>query len=186
MPGEIRPKDSRRPWNSIPNIQMKLNMTKLKPAQERFIEDMGSHMVGWGLPRTTGRVYAYLLMRSDPASLDDITSDLGVAKSGASVATRQLVGMGLARSDTERGTRRLRFAALQTIEAIFTARSAQASDLVAKLHEGARAASTPSTRGRLNEMARRMEQLVESMTAQYVRAREARVRDRVVTVRGEP
>ncbi|MBU6422631.1 MAG: transcriptional regulator [Chloroflexota bacterium] len=143
---------------------------KLREPQKRFIEDMGTHMVGWGLPRTTGRVYAYLLLQSAPVSLDDVTSELGVAKSGASVAMRQLLRMGLARSETQRGTRRLLFSGLQTIEAIFTARSAQASDLVDRLREGARAASTASTRARLSEMSRRMEQLVEGMTAQYARA----------------
>lgn len=147
-------------------------MAKLAAAQKRFIEDMGTHMVGWGLPRTTGRVYAYLLLQSGPVSLDDMTSELGVAKSGASVAMRQLVRMGLARSETQRGSRRLLFSGLQTIEAIFTARSAQASDLVDRLREGARVAPTASTRGRLSEMARRMDQLVQAMTAQYVRAHE--------------
>jgi DNA-binding transcriptional regulator GbsR (MarR family) len=153
---------------------MQLNMSKITAAQRRFVEDMGTHMVGWGLPRTTGRTYAYLLIHSGAASLDDITADLGVAKSGASVAVRQLVRMGLARSEAQRGTRRLLFSGLNTIEAIFTARSAQALDLVERLREGARVAPTPSTRERLAEMARRMDQLVGAMTAQYARARQVR------------
>lgn len=39
----------------------------LSAAQRRYIEGMGQAMAGWGLPRTTGRIYAYLLLRADPA-----------------------------------------------------------------------------------------------------------------------
>ena len=46
---------------------------------------MGEQMVSWNLPRTTGRVWAYLLMRGESAVLDEIARDLDIAKSGASV-----------------------------------------------------------------------------------------------------
>src|ERR1700687_3770665 len=99
-------------------------------------------MVGWNLPRTTGRVWAYLLLRGEPAVLDDITRDLDVAKSGASVGARQLVAFGLARSTGERGSRGVLFAALDRLDAMFAARSESARALQRLLHEGARAAST--------------------------------------------
>ena len=75
--------------------------------ERRFVEDMGRLMVAWSLPRTTGRVYAYLLLRPEAATLDQIAKELGVAKSGASVATRQLVSFGMAQAHGERGSRRL-------------------------------------------------------------------------------
>ncbi len=134
-------------------ILIEQNMPNVNGARERFIEDMGEHMVGWGLPRTTGRVYAYLLIHSRPASLDEIARDLGVAKSGVSVATRQLVSFGLARSSGERGSRRLLFTALRDPRAIFAARNALATDLIVLLHQGARVATTPSTRTHLTQMA---------------------------------
>jgi len=124
-----------------------------RAAQDRFIDSMGAHMLGWGLPRTTGRVYAYLLIRNKPAGLDEIARDLGVAKSGVSVATRQLVSFGLARGSGERGSRRLLFSALRDPRAIFQARTALASELIALLHEGARVAPTPATKAHLTEMA---------------------------------
>jgi len=84
--------------------------------QRHFVDDMGQQMVSWGLARTTGRIYAYLLLQSAPVSLDQIARDLQVAKSGASVSTRHLLGFGLARSSGEVGTRRLRYAANYDLE----------------------------------------------------------------------
>jgi predicted transcriptional regulator len=121
--------------------------------QQRFIEDMGQLMVGWGLPRTTGRAYAYLLLRPEPATLDQIAADLGVAKSGASVATRQLVQFGMARTFGEGGgTRRLRYDALYDLDAIIAARTAQTLAFFDRLHEGARAAGTPSVKRKITAM----------------------------------
>lgn len=144
----------------------------MRAAQARFVEDMGEHMLGWGLPRTTGRVYAYLLLRTEPVSLDDITRDLGVAKSGASVATRQLVRFGLARGVAERGSRRLLFTGLRTVEAIFAARTAQSVDLVQRLREGAKVASAHDAREGLNSMAGELESIIRQFRAQFTRARE--------------
>lgn len=120
--------------------------------QQRFVEDMGQLMVGWGLPRTTGRVYAYLLLRPEPATLDQIAADLGVAKSGASVATRQLMQFGMARTFGEGGTRRLRYDALYELDAIIAARTAQTLAFFDRLHEGARVAGTPSVKRKITAM----------------------------------
>jgi DNA-binding transcriptional regulator GbsR (MarR family) len=132
-------------------------------AQERFVDDMGQHMVAWGLPRTTGRIYAYLLLRPTPATLDEVARDLGVAKSGASVATRQLIAFGLARSFGERGSRRLRYDALYDVRAIVAARAAQTVGLFDLLREAARVASSPSIKRQLA----RMTSALESMFSQF-------------------
>ncbi len=126
-------------------------------AQQRYIEGMGGVMVRWGLPRTTGRIYAYLLLRREPASLDEIARDLRVAKSGASVATRQLVGMGLARSYGEPGTRRLCYDALYDLEAIIAARTAQTLALFDRLREGADVATDATVKRKLKAMTNALE-----------------------------
>ena len=71
-------------------VQLKQNVVHGGAARDQFIEDLGHTMVAWGLTRTTGRIYAYLLLRSAPASLDEMAEELDIAKSGASVAARQL------------------------------------------------------------------------------------------------
>src|SRR5260221_12602517 len=109
---------------------------KLNVRQSQFVERLGQTMVGWSLSRTMGRTYAYLLLRADAASLDEITAELDVAKSGASVAARHLVAVGLARPVGERGTRRIRYEALLDIEAVFAARNAQTPGFLEHVREG--------------------------------------------------
>jgi hypothetical protein len=87
-----------------------LNMSTITEAQSTFIEDMGQMMVGWGIARTTGRIYAYLLLRKESATLDDL-------------------------------------------EAMTSARTQQMHQLVARLRQGARAASGSQSRQRLVVMA---------------------------------
>jgi DNA-binding transcriptional regulator GbsR (MarR family) len=122
-------------------------------AQMTFVEDMGQLMVGWGIPRNTGRIYAYLLLQRDLATLDDIAADLSIAKSGVSVASRQLAKLGLARAVGEPGSRRVRYEALDNIDSIIAARTAQMNDLVLRLRQGARVASGGTGRQRLQAMA---------------------------------
>jgi len=144
---------------------MKQNKIKMTAAQHDFVDHIGQQMVGWNLPRTTGRVWAYLLMRGGPAVLDDIARDLDVAKSGASVGARQLVAFGLARSTGERGSRRVLFSAIENMEAMFAARSESARSLQRVLREGARAASTSGTRTTLTDMASGIEEILERESA---------------------
>lgn len=80
-------------------------------AESRFMDDMASLMAPWGWQRHVGRMYAYLLLAEEPASLDRIAADLGIAKSNASVAARVLEQFGNARRHTEPGSKRIRYSA---------------------------------------------------------------------------
>ncbi len=75
-------------------------------ARRRFIEDCGRFFAQWGLGPTLGRIWGYLLLSSEPASLDLIAGDLGISKSSASVTTRQLEQFLLARRSGQPGSRR--------------------------------------------------------------------------------
>ena len=147
---------------------MKLNMR-----QSQFVERLGQTMVGWGLSRTMGRTYAYLLLRADAASLDEITTELGIAKSGASIAARQLVAVGLARATGERGTRRIRYEALLDIEAVFAARNAQTRVFLEHVREGA-AVAPSGPRRQLALVGSQIEELLEELPPLIKRIRERR------------
>ena len=129
-------------------------------AQKTFIEDMGQLMVGWGIPRNTGRIYAFLLLQRAPATLDDIATELRMAKSGASVASRQLANLGLARVAGQPGSRRVLYEALYNLESIFAARATQMNDLVTRLRQGARVAAGAQGRQRLQTMADWCEEMI--------------------------
>jgi DNA-binding transcriptional regulator GbsR (MarR family) len=135
---------------------------------------MGQHMVGWGIPRNTGRIYAYLLLQDGPASLDQIAVDLEVAKSGASVGARQLVALGMVRAIGERGSRRVLYAALYTLEAIFAARSANAVELRTRLRQGAEASPPGTSRDQLGEMADMLQEFIDLAPEVFRQLRERR------------
>ena len=67
-------------------------------------------MAPWGWPSPVGRIYAYLLLRVEPATLDQIAADLGMSKSNASVAARTLEHCGNARRHSEPGSKRIYYA----------------------------------------------------------------------------
>lgn len=146
----------------------------LDGARHQFIEDLGQTMVTWGLSRTTGRIYAYLLLRTAPASLDEMTAELDIAKSGASVASRQLVAIGLARALGARGSRRLLYQALLDADAIMVARNAQTRLFADRLRQGAHAAGPGLARRRLEEMAGIVEDLSAELPALIRRVHERR------------
>ena len=148
------------------------NTESLTPAQRAFANDMGQHMVGWGLPRTTGRVYAYLLLQDAPVDLDRICSALEVARSAASVATRQLVHFGMARAMGVRGTRRLVYEALHGLEAMFSARNAQTLALIQQFQHGVRAAPPGAVQERLTQMATTLQRFLDEVPALLARMRD--------------
>jgi DNA-binding transcriptional regulator GbsR (MarR family) len=147
---------------------------KLTEEQHRFIEDMGQHMVGWGIPRNTGRIYAYLLLQDGPASLDQIAADLEVGKSSVSVGARQLVAFGMVRAIGERGSRRVLYAGLYSLEAIFAARSANAVELQARLREGAEASPPGPGREQLGDMAEMLQEFIDQAPEVFRQLRERR------------
>ncbi|MDE2403644.1 MAG: hypothetical protein KGM17_02875 [Sphingomonadales bacterium] len=80
-------------------------------AQQRFIDDFAQMLTAWGMPLTCGRLYAWLLLAPGPVTLDEFAEALGISKSNASMAARDLEGIGMARRLTERGSKRIRYEA---------------------------------------------------------------------------
>jgi len=79
--------------------------------QQRFIDDFAQLLVAWGMPMTAGRLYAWLLLAPGPVTLDEFAEGLGISKSNASGAARDLENIGMARRLTERGSKRIRYEA---------------------------------------------------------------------------
>lgn len=95
----------------------------LPASTRRFMDEMVTLMEPWGWSRTIARVFAYLLVRERPATLDEIAADLGIAKSNASMATRELVDYGNAVRLRQPGTKQLLFDAPSAQTGPFARRS---------------------------------------------------------------
>ncbi len=78
------------------------------PTRE-FIDELASLLGPWGVPATAGRLYAYLMLREEAVSLDEIASDLDMSKAGAWNAARFLENSGNIRRFSERGSKRVFF-----------------------------------------------------------------------------
>ena len=96
---------------------------KLTEKDEAFLDAMAMLMAPWGWPRPVGRIYAYLLLREEPATLDEIAADLGMSKSNASVAARTLEHCGNARRQGEAGSRRIYYSVPAEFSGPFVAKA---------------------------------------------------------------
>jgi DNA-binding transcriptional regulator GbsR (MarR family) len=71
-----------------------------------FIERMGLTAESDGLSRIAGRLFAALILDSEPRSLDDLADQLAVSKASVSTEARRLVERGVAERVTRPGDRR--------------------------------------------------------------------------------
>jgi DNA-binding transcriptional regulator GbsR (MarR family) len=90
-------------------------------ARLRIADEFGHAWARYGLALTVGRVFGLLLASDGPLSLDEIAAELGVSKSGASVAARELERSGIARRLGTSGSRRVLYEAAGSMEPSFDA-----------------------------------------------------------------
>jgi len=121
--------------------------------ERRFVEDVARLLTPWGVPPVAARLYGHLLLCSRPVSLDEITEDLGISKSSASVAARLLESYRLARRHSEPGTKRALYAVADDYEAMVQQQNRLLDSLADALTAGAEIAASKAVSARLEEMA---------------------------------
>jgi DNA-binding transcriptional regulator GbsR (MarR family) len=132
----------------MPNIS-----NKPRKDEQRFVEDVARLLIPWGVPPIAARLYGYLLLRPRPVSLDQITEDLGISKSSASVAARLLETYMLAHRHSEPGTKRALYAVADDYEAMVEQQNRLLDALAGQLNAGAKIATSKEVNARLEEMA---------------------------------
>jgi predicted DNA-binding transcriptional regulator len=138
----------------------------------RFIDDIARLLQPWGVPQTAARLYGYLLLRAEPVGLDQMTADLQVSKSSASVAARLLEQYMLARRLGERGSKRVLYEVSDDYDNMLTAQNRLLQALADVLRAGQRVAGSKRARDRLAGMSAFYLTMREAMdaTAQRWRA----------------
>ena len=121
--------------------------------EQRFVEDVARLLIPWGVPPIAARLYGHLLLCPRPVSLDQITEDLGISKSSASVAARLLETYTLARRHSEPGTKRALYAVADDYEAMIQQQNRLLDALAGQLNAGAEIAESKAVSARLEEMA---------------------------------
>jgi DNA-binding transcriptional regulator GbsR (MarR family) len=143
----------------VPNIQ---NTASIKGSQ-LFIEDMARLLMPWGVPQVAARLYGYLLLRGMPTSLDQITVDLEISKSSASVAARLLEKYTLARRHGESGTKRAWYAVSENYQGILNEQKRMLHAMADLLQTGARTAASEAAAQRLEVMSEFYETILAGM-----------------------
>lgn len=133
----------------MPNLSNK----QLGRPELRFIEDVAGLLLPWGVPPVAARLYGYLLLSDQPASLDEITARLGVSKSTASVAARLLERYTLARRHREPGTKRALYAAADNYEAMIGQQNRLLDALASQMDAGFDVVGSNEAGMRLKQMA---------------------------------
>jgi DNA-binding transcriptional regulator GbsR (MarR family) len=126
---------------------------KPRKDERRFVEDVARLLMPWGVPPVAARLYGYLLLCPRPVSLDQITGDLGISKSSASVAARLLESYTLARRHSEPGTKRALYAVADDYEAMIQQQNRLLDALAQQLNAGAGIVPSKEVNARLEEMA---------------------------------
>jgi predicted transcriptional regulator len=159
----------------MPNKSNKSN--KQNDGKRRFVEDVAQLLIPWGVPPVAARLYGYLLLRPSPVSLDQITEDLGISKSSASVAARLLETYTLARRHSEPGTKRALYAVADDYEAMIQQQNRLLDALAGQLNAGSGIVPSTQVNARLEEMAefyRVMRGATEDAMSRWKRARRLR------------
>jgi DNA-binding transcriptional regulator GbsR (MarR family) len=125
---------------------------RVEDARRRFVEDIGHLYARYGLALTVGRVFGLLLVTDDPLSLDDLAEQLGVSKSGISVATRDLERLGVARRRGTPGSRRVLYEANDSMEPIFEGQFDRIRGTLGTLRRADAALAPGQAKARMREM----------------------------------
>lgn len=134
-----------------------------------FLESMASLMEPWGWARPVGRMYAYLLLRSEPATLDEIAADLGISKSNASVAARTLEHCGNAVRRGEPGSRRIYYSAPEEFGSPFAAKADLLSRLIREFEVQTAREVPAEVANRLHDMGAFYAEMRDAMAAVIAR-----------------
>lgn len=122
--------------------------------EHHFVDHVATLLVPWGMPQTTGRVYGYLLLQTEPVSLDQIVEELELSKSTASVSARQLVDSKLAKRHGVRSSKRILFSATDKYDELYAAHCALLGEIGTLMKNAADEVATGSASRRLREMSR--------------------------------
>ena len=150
---------------------------KSRKNEQRFVDDVARLLMPWGVPPVAARLYGYLLLCSRPVSLDQITEDLGISKSSASVAARLLETYTLARRHSEPGTKRALYAVADDYEAMIQQQNRLLDALAGQMNAGAGIVPSKEVNARLEEMAefyRVMRGAMETAMSRWKRGRRPR------------
>ena len=130
-----------------------MSKAKFTPEQIAFIDEFVVLLAPRGMPPSVGRLYGYLMLCSDPTSLDQMAEDLDMAKSSASVAARLLESAKLVCRYTQPGTKRVLYSLSDNPAGLLAEQSSSLQNLGELLERQAQVVATGAVQMRMEHMA---------------------------------
>ena len=87
----------------------------MTPLIESFVRHFGEMGSRWGINRTVGQMYAYIVLSEQPVNADQLASALGISRSNVSMGLKELQGWNLVQLRHLTGDRKDYFTAPQDI-----------------------------------------------------------------------
>ena len=128
-------------------------MAPLHAFEQCFIDQFANLLSPWGLPMSSGRVNAYLLLKSEPVSVNQIAVDLQMSKVSAWKAARSLAEFGHVRRYGEPGSKRALYGPSEDFASPFRKQAQLLETLGDTFRETAAASQSTETAQLLVEMA---------------------------------
>jgi len=121
-------------------------------ARISIADDIGRVYVRYGLALSIGRVFGLLLASDEPLTLDEIARTLGISKSGASVAARDLERVGVVHRLGTPGSKRVLYEATESMESTFAGTFARVQDSLHAMHRAHAQLAPGRAKRRMKEM----------------------------------
>jgi DNA-binding transcriptional regulator GbsR (MarR family) len=137
----------------------------LTEAQLRFLDDLARLLAEWNMPANASRVYGYLLMKNEAASLDDMRNDLGISKSNACGAAKILEQWGHTRRTRNPSTKRVYYEINENHGVPFSTRSQLLEAEAALMRASKAEIATGKAAERLEQLADFCEEMKNAMDA---------------------
>ena len=118
---------------------------------DRFIQAYAKLLVGWGMPLTAARIFAYMMLQPKPVSLDQIAAALEISKASAWGATRHLEQVNQIERFGEPGSKRALFAPMDNIARSLFNYSRLLSRSGKLMHDAVQVAAGPEAAARLRD-----------------------------------
>jgi hypothetical protein len=136
----------------IQNI-MEIDERNACEVDPHFLNEIASLFEPWGMQRSVGRFYAYLLLCEQPVPLEKIAADLQMSRSGAWNAARLLEGFGHIRRESERGSKRALYSQSDNYGAPLLEQTATLAAIASRLNHKASRLSRGKVRDHLRRRA---------------------------------
>ncbi|GGN52407.1 hypothetical protein GCM10011349_25920 [Novosphingobium indicum] len=121
--------------------------------RRRFLDEFVTLLAGWNMPANAAQVYGFLLLQSEPASLDEMAKELEISKSNACKAAKLLETAGHIRRVGERGSKRVLYVAREDFGTPFLLRTASLGALNRLMETRGAKLADPEAVRRIEELA---------------------------------